>query len=162
MYRDMRALRFLVRHWNLDTHTFFFPWGETTITLEDVERICLLPSMGDVNLLKLGLFDEESVIARKLLETFGGTFASCTGNRARFSFWISKFRESQDVDVWRATFLALWMSKCVFNSDRVQFMKPFTFPLTIVLSRGVSLPLGTLCLGTLCSELNRLCSDELE
>ena len=76
MYRDMRALRFLVRHWNLDTHTFFFPWGETTITLEDVDRICLLPSMGDVNLLKLGLSDEESVIARKLLETFGGTSMS--------------------------------------------------------------------------------------
>ena len=25
MYRDVRALRFLVRRWNPDTHTFFFP-----------------------------------------------------------------------------------------------------------------------------------------
>ena len=66
----LRAIRFLVCHWKLDTHTFFFPWGETTITLEDVERICLLPSMGDVNLLELGLFNEESMIAGKLLETF--------------------------------------------------------------------------------------------
>ncbi|KAK7855529.1 hypothetical protein CFP56_027326 [Quercus suber] len=41
-------------------------------------------------------------------------------------------------------------------------MKPFTFPLAVVLSRGVSLPLGTLCLGTLYSELDRLHSDELE
>ena len=54
----------------------FFPWGETTVTLEDVERICLLPSIGDVNLLELGLFDEESVITRKLLETFGDTSTS--------------------------------------------------------------------------------------
>ena len=54
------------------------------------------------------------------------------------------------------------MSKCVFNSDPVQFMKPFTFPLVVVLSRGVSLPLGTLCLGTLYYELGRLRSDELE
>ena len=38
MYKDVRALRFLVRRWNTDTHSFFFPWGETTITLEDVER----------------------------------------------------------------------------------------------------------------------------
>ena len=105
----MRALQFLARCWNPDTHTFFFPWGETTITLEDVERICLLPSMGDVNLLELGLSDEKSAIVRKLLKTFGGTSTSWTGNRARFSFWISKFRESEDVDVWRATFLALWM-----------------------------------------------------
>ena len=51
--------------------------------------------MGDINLLELELSDEESVIARKLLETFGGTFASWGGNRARFSFWISEFRESR-------------------------------------------------------------------
>ena len=50
----------------------------------------------------------------------------------------------------------------MFNSDPVQFMKPFTFPLAVVLCRGVSLPLGTLCLGTLYSELDRLCGDELE
>ena len=86
MYRDERALRFLIRHWNPDTHTFFFPWGETTVTLKDVERICLLSSMGDVNPLVLGLSDEESVIAGKLLETFEGTFASWGGNRAKFSF----------------------------------------------------------------------------
>nr|POF13377.1 hypothetical protein CFP56_38406 [Quercus suber] len=40
MYRDVRTLRFLVCRWNPDTHTFFFPWGETTVTLEDMERIC--------------------------------------------------------------------------------------------------------------------------
>lgn len=86
MYRDMRALQFLVCHWNPDTHTFLFPWGETTTTLEDVERICLLPSMGDVSLLELGLFNEEYVIAGKLLDAFGGTSMSWTSNRARFSY----------------------------------------------------------------------------
>lgn len=50
----------------------------------------------------------------------------------------------------------------MFNSDPIQFMKPFTFPLVVQLSKGVSLPLGTLCLGTLYSELDRLRSDELE
>ena len=34
MYRDMRALRFLVRRWNPNTHTFFFPRGQTIVTLE--------------------------------------------------------------------------------------------------------------------------------
>ena len=89
--------------------------------------------MGEVNPLELGLSDEEFVIARKLLETFGGTSASWGGNRARFSFWISDFRESKDVNTRRAVFLALWMSKCVFNSDSIQFIKPCTFPLVVVL-----------------------------
>ena len=54
------------------------------------------------------------------------------------------------------------MSKCVFNTALVQFVKPFTFPLAIVLCRGASLPLGTLCLGTLYSELDKLRNDELD
>ena len=162
MYRDVRALRFMVRHWHTDTHTFFFPWGETTVTLEDVERICLLPSMGDVNPLELEWSEAEAEIADKLLETFGGTSASWGGNRARFSFWISEFKHFENDDVRRVAFLALWMSKCVFNTAPVQFMKPFTFPLAIVLCKGASLPLGTLCLGTLYSKLDRLRSDELE
>nr|POF23166.1 hypothetical protein CFP56_70946 [Quercus suber] len=109
MYRDVRVLRFMVRRWHTDTYTFFFPWGETTVTLEDVERICLLPSMGNVNPLELRLSNAESEIAGKLLETFGGASAS-------------------------------WG----------------------VLCRGALLPLGTLCLGTLYFELDRLRSDELE
>ena len=54
------------------------------------------------------------------------------------------------------------MSKCVFNTAPVQLVKPFTFPLAVVLCRGASLPFGTLCLGTLYSKLDRLRSDELE
>ena len=122
----------------------------------------MLLGMGDVNPLELGLSNEESVIARKPLETFGGTSASSGGNRSKFSFWISDFTEFEDADIRRVAFLALWMSKCVFNSDTVQFMKPLTFPLAVVLCRGVSLPLGTLCLGTLYSKLDRLHSDELD
>nr|POF27001.1 hypothetical protein CFP56_40367 [Quercus suber] len=57
--------------------------GETTVTLKDMERICLLPSVGDVDPLELGLSGEEFVIAGKLLETFGGTFVSWGRNRAR-------------------------------------------------------------------------------
>ena len=118
--------------------------------------------MGDVNPLELELFDAKSGIASKLLETFKGTSTSWGGNRARFSFWISEFRNFENGDVRRAAFLALWMSKCEFNTARVQFVKPFTFPLAVVLCKGASLPLGTLCLGTLYSELDRLRSDKLE
>ena len=123
---------------------------------------CLQPSMGDVNLLELRLSDEESGIAKELLDAFGGKSASWTGNRARFSYWISKFRESKDTGVKRVAFLSLWMSKCVFNFDPIQFIKPFTFPLAVKLSKGASLPLGTFCLGTLYSELDRLHSDEIK
>jgi len=38
----------LVEMWRLETHTFHFPLGETTITLEDVEHILGLPVDGEV------------------------------------------------------------------------------------------------------------------
>nr|POE97890.1 hypothetical protein CFP56_33830 [Quercus suber] len=67
------------------------PSRETAWVLvaSDMERICLLPSMGDVNLLELGLSDEEFTIVGKLLETFGGTFVSWAVHEA---FHISSSR----------------------------------------------------------------------
>ena len=114
-----------------------------------MKRICLLPSVRDVNPLESRLFDEESGIARELLDAFGGTSASWTSNRARFSYWIYDFKEFEDTSVRRVAFLSLWTRKCVFNYDPIQFIKPFIFPIALKLSRGASLPLGTLCLGTL-------------
>ena len=36
----------MVRRWNSATHTFFFAWSEAIVTLEDVEKILLLPLVG--------------------------------------------------------------------------------------------------------------------
>ena len=38
MYRDIETIRRILKRWCLSTHTFFFSWGEFTITLEDVEN----------------------------------------------------------------------------------------------------------------------------
>jgi len=46
MKKDIAGLRRLVHRWNSATHTFFFAWGEGTVTLEDVEKILLLPLVG--------------------------------------------------------------------------------------------------------------------
>ena len=72
--------------------------------------------MGDVNPLELELSNAEFDIAGKLLETFECTFASWGGNMAQFSFWIFEFKNFENGDVRRVAFLALWMSKCVFNT----------------------------------------------
>uniref|UniRef100_A0A2N9FWF7 Aminotransferase-like plant mobile domain-containing protein n=1 Tax=Fagus sylvatica TaxID=28930 RepID=A0A2N9FWF7_FAGSY len=39
MYRDTEMLRQILRRWCTSTHTFFFSWGELTITLEDEETL---------------------------------------------------------------------------------------------------------------------------
>uniref|UniRef100_A0A2N9IAP6 Aminotransferase-like plant mobile domain-containing protein n=1 Tax=Fagus sylvatica TaxID=28930 RepID=A0A2N9IAP6_FAGSY len=49
MYRDTEMLWQILRRWCASTHTFFFSWGEFTITLEDVENHWMLPVLGDMD-----------------------------------------------------------------------------------------------------------------
>ena len=115
VFRDIIALLYLIRCWSPETHTFFFSWGETTITLEDVERLFLLPSMGRLNPIDLELDDDEAKIKERLYKAFGGRAASLTSQWARFSSWILAFKKSGSCVIRRATFLAMWLSRCVFS-----------------------------------------------
>nr|POE53773.1 hypothetical protein CFP56_76938 [Quercus suber] len=117
--------------------------------------------MGKLNPMELQLNEDESKIEEKLYKAFGGHTALPSGQRAKFSSWISTFKKSSNCAVRRAAFLSIWMSKCIFNCEPVQFIKPFTFGLAIKLSQGMSLPLGTLFLGCLYLELDQLHYDEL-
>nr|POF22770.1 hypothetical protein CFP56_09747 [Quercus suber] len=134
---------------------------ETTITLEDVERLFLLPSMGRLNPMDLELNSEEAKIKERLYKVFGGHAASLTGQRARFSSWILAFKKPGSRAAGRATLLAMWLSKCIFGCYPTQFIKPFTFRLAIKLSQGMPLSLGALFLGCLYSKLDQLHYNEL-
>ena len=59
MYRDTETLRRMLRRWCPFTHTFFFSWGEFTITLKDVENHWILPVLGDMDPFLIEMFDEE-------------------------------------------------------------------------------------------------------
>lgn len=83
--------------------------------------------MGKLNPMELQLNKDESKIEEKLYKAFGGRTASPSGQRARFSSWISRFKKSSNHAVRRAAFLSMWMSKCIFHFELVLFIKPFTF-----------------------------------
>ena len=65
-YRDLYNLRHLVRQWCTTTHTFFFSYGEFTVTLEDVANQLLLPILGDADVATLELSLEEKAIEAEL------------------------------------------------------------------------------------------------
>uniref|UniRef100_A0A2N9GJL1 Aminotransferase-like plant mobile domain-containing protein n=1 Tax=Fagus sylvatica TaxID=28930 RepID=A0A2N9GJL1_FAGSY len=79
MYRDIQGLRQLVRRWNPATHTFFLAWGEVTITLEDIERILLLPCLGDNDLTAINLTVEETRWEDAFYLGFGGRIKLAQG-----------------------------------------------------------------------------------
>ena len=107
VFRDIITLRYLIRRWSLETHTFFFSWGETTVTLEDVERLFLLPSMGRLNPMDLELDREEAKIEERLYKAFRGCAASPTRQRARFSSLILAFKKPSSRAIGRDAFLAM-------------------------------------------------------
>ncbi len=82
MYCDIQGLRQFVRCWNPATHTFFLAWGEVTITLEDIERILLLPCLGDNDPTTINLTVEETKWEDTLYLGFGGREASLGGTES--------------------------------------------------------------------------------
>uniref|UniRef100_A0A2N9ED07 Aminotransferase-like plant mobile domain-containing protein n=1 Tax=Fagus sylvatica TaxID=28930 RepID=A0A2N9ED07_FAGSY len=67
MYRDTEMLRQILRRWCTSTHTFFFSWGELTITLEDVENHWLLPVLGDMDPFAVEMSEEETLVEQALM-----------------------------------------------------------------------------------------------
>ena len=115
VFRDIISLWYLIRCWSSKTHTFLFSWGETIVTLEDVERLFLLPSIGRLNPKDLELDSEEAKIEERLYKAFGGHATLPTGQRAKFSSWILAFKKPDSRAIRKAAFLAMWLSKCIFG-----------------------------------------------
>ena len=80
-YRDPFNLRHLVCRWCTATHTFFFSYGEITVTLEDVANQLLLPILGDVDPGYLELSSEEETVQAEMKKRMSGN--------AKLSYWVS-------------------------------------------------------------------------
>ena len=71
-FQNHYNLRHLVRRWCATTHTFFFSYGELTITLEDVANQLLLPILGDDDPATIELSLEEEAIEVELKKRMTG------------------------------------------------------------------------------------------
>ena len=146
-FRDTKGLRHLVRRWCPSLHTFFFSVGELTITLEDVVDNLLLPVFGDENPFDISLSSEDLKVEDKLFSHFGGRTASPGGKPARMGKWVMNLSRKKDKAVRRAGFLALWLSKFLFNEFARYEVNSVFFPLAIRLARGAQYPLAPMLLG---------------
>ena len=150
-YRDLFNLHHLARWWCTTTYTFFFSYGEVTVTLEDVANQLLLPILGDVDLATLELSPEEKAVEAELKRRMSGN--------AKLSYWVSSSSKFF-VATCRVAFIAFWLCKFIFGSHPHYAVKPLYFRLAIKISARVSLPLAPLFLGHLYVQLEILRSDE--
>ncbi|KAK4439813.1 hypothetical protein Salat_0316200 [Sesamum alatum] len=131
IYRDEDLVFGIAERWCSETNTFFFPWGESTVTLEDT--------------LILGGFSavEES---RRNLATLR------TNSHAR---WLDLFMERGNVFEHEA-FLSLWLSRFVLPGNHLDRIGSHVFSATIHLARGRRLALGPAVLSCIYRDLGLL------
>ncbi|XP_030522925.2 uncharacterized protein LOC115735683 [Rhodamnia argentea] len=142
----------LAQYWCPDTNTFVFPWGEATITLEDVMVLGGYSVWGSSPVLS-HLRDHSGEVEMKLKRAMS-EISKTTAKNADSSKWMEKFRDSES-DIEHEAFLAYWLSRFVFPRSGNVINKR-VLPTAIGLARGVRIALAPAVLARIYRELSRL------
>ncbi|XP_016721113.1 uncharacterized protein [Gossypium hirsutum] len=138
--------------WCHETNSFIFPWGEATITLEDIMIL------GGYSVLGSPVFapveTEEMEETWEKLENARKEMYKSTTKKASHSLWIRKFMHSGS-EIEHEAFLALWLSRFVLPSS-FDVVVNIVFPIAIHLARGTRIALGPAALAKIYSDLSCL------
>ncbi|KAL8104085.1 hypothetical protein AgCh_028349 [Apium graveolens] len=113
--KDNKLIICLAERWCVDTNTFVFPWGEVTITLEDVIHLGCFSVLGA--LFSSPLDDECKGIANCLKSQFKKVKLG-NHNNVSPSAWMDYFMNSINLFEHEA-FLAFWLSKFVLVRSNI-------------------------------------------
>lgn len=140
--------------WCPETNTFVFPWGEATITLEDMMILGGYAVLGEpifrpVDTDGLALIEKKLLLARTEL-------AKTKAKKVSQSLWLPKFMDSGS-EIEHEAFLALWLSRFVFHNkcsdDTVQKK---VIPIAVHLARGTRIALAPAILASIYANLSEL------
>uniref|UniRef100_A0A0D9XY95 Aminotransferase-like plant mobile domain-containing protein n=1 Tax=Leersia perrieri TaxID=77586 RepID=A0A0D9XY95_9ORYZ len=154
--RDERLLLLLAGFWSAAKGSFVFPWGEATVTLEDVAVLAGLPVVG--------VPVSEEVIATLAADVSALEVARVVMNRGKcrkpvYSAWIRHFLERSpgagDV-VEHGAFLAMWLSLYVLPAPPSNVVRAQVFPTAVLLARGQSVSLAPAVLAAIYNDLTAL------
>ncbi|PNX96083.1 serine/threonine-protein phosphatase [Trifolium pratense] len=134
-YHDL--LYGIVPKWCSETNTFVFPFGEATITLEDVKVLGGYPVLGEPVFVsledqELREVEEKMILARQQISTK-------KGSQARTTLWMDIFIDKGS-EIEHEAFLASWLSVFVFPHRLL--VKRSLFPIAVHLARGNPIAFG--------------------
>jgi hypothetical protein len=131
------------------------------VTLEDVENYWMLPILGDQDPAEVELSLEELKVEAALADYIGRTNIFLGTQVTRFTPWMDHFMREGDASIYRATFVAYWLSKYVFGEPPTNSVKPLYFHIAVKYAASVCFPLTPLLLGQLYTQLDLLHAEEL-
>ncbi|KAK1355359.1 PMD domain-containing protein [Heracleum sosnowskyi] len=139
----------LAKRWCAETNTFVFPWGEVTITLEDVMFLGGFSVLGA--LFSTPLADEFVVIFKCLKNVLKKVKLS---RRSIDTNWMNHFMGSGN-ELEHEAFLVMWLSRFVFaHSNNYICIKDFH--VAIHLSRGNKIALAPVVLASIYRDMRVL------
>ncbi|XP_045824790.1 serine/threonine-protein phosphatase 7 long form homolog [Trifolium pratense] len=141
----------VVEKWCSETNTFVFPFGEATITLEDVMVLGGYSLFGSP--ISKPLKDQEMKEVEKKLKLARSQLYKTKSGAPRTSLWMNNFIDCNDSEIEHEAFLATWLSIFVFPHKKM-FVKSCLFPIAIHLARGNTIALGPSVLASLYKDLS--------
>ncbi|CAL9017577.1 unnamed protein product [Prunus brigantina] len=138
--------------WCSETNTFIFPWGEATITLEDVMVLGGFLALG-ASVLSPLQSKQMKKVEEKLIEGQKEIYNS--GKRTvTESLWLKKFMNSGN-EFEHEAFLAFWLSRYVLVGSRNSIQNS-VFSVAIHLARGTRIALAPAVLASIYKDLSLL------
>jgi hypothetical protein len=147
--KDQNLLFGVVEKWCCETNTFVFPFGEATITLEDVMVLGGYSVIGDPVFAPLE--DQEMKEVEKELILARQQLYKSKQAKARTTIWMDVFIDKGN-ELEHEAFLATWLSIFVFPY-KSYVVNSSLFPIAIHLARGNPIALAPAILASIYKDL---------
>ncbi|XP_047073849.1 uncharacterized protein LOC124683359 [Lolium rigidum] len=167
--RDDGAMLQLAAIWSAETNTFLFPWGEATVTLEDVSVLGGLPLLGRAVRAPLEGVPRGDVEA---LQAVRRALYKRKGQKPDHPAWVRRFLEpppppregaaaaSHDNEaaelLEHGAFLAMWLSLFVLPEPPFDLIRTEVLPIAARLARGGCVALAPAVLASIYIDLSTL------
>ncbi|VVA93277.1 unnamed protein product [Arabis nemorensis] len=142
----------LVEKWCIETNTFVFPWGEATVTLEDMIVLGGFSVIGNNALAPIkreGLKEVEEKMKKAKREIEADSEKKCC-----VSLWMKEMMNSGN-EIEHEAFMVSWLSRFVFPNSG-DLLRDKLFPAAIQLANGVKLALAPAVLAGIYRDLGVL------
>uniref|UniRef100_M4DQX0 RRM domain-containing protein n=2 Tax=Brassica campestris TaxID=3711 RepID=M4DQX0_BRACM len=156
--KNPSLIQALVEKWCPETKSFVFPWGEATITLEDVMVLLGFSVLGSS--VCASVESSEMRGAVKKLEKARTMIMGGKGGQVRQSQWTLRFRDRDDDSLEHEAFLAMWLSILVFPHMSRRSISRRVFAIAVRLARGERVALAPAVLASVYRDLGAITGDD--
>lgn len=142
----------LVEKWCIETNSFVFPWGEATVTLEDMIVLGGFSAIGNnvlASIKRESMKSVEEKLKRAKREIEADSMKKCCVN-----LWMREMMNSGN-EIEHEAFMVSWLSRFVFPNS-ADLVRDKLFAAAVQLARGIRLALAPAVLAGIYSNLGVL------